>query len=352
MKKLFKVVKIAFLSILAILAAGLLYFVISNKLFLGNPDKEYTAYLSKNKYSIASEIPTAAFDSTFNQADIYLLGEIHGYAANQVLDKQLLLFLNKKLGIKYYIAEMDSTTAQQLNTFLAKDSKDEELLQQVVLAIRQRIPQQASKELMEKWSDIYTYNKQLPDSSKITVLGIDKDFNDKRTTITRDSAMVANLQQMVQKQKLHNEKLYGLFGLYHVLQQTPQAGHKPLAAGLKQAGFKTISFISQTLDSDMYLPKNPQFPTPPDEKINWVNADGPLMLVKGINDLKTLTTPNTVTLFKLDASDSPYRQSQQLSRMKSTIFGTNIVPKNGSVTTDFFQYVFLLRNSKALTKLP
>jgi hypothetical protein len=36
----------------------------------------------------------------------------------------------------------------------------------------------------------------------------------------------------------------------------------------------------------MFLPKNPNYPSPPDEKLKWMNADGPLMLVKGINDLK------------------------------------------------------------------
>jgi len=109
--------------------------------------------------------------------------------------------------------------------------------------------------------------------------------------------------------------------------------------------------VSYTIDSEMHLPKNPQFPTPPYEKVNWINADGPLMLVKGINDLKELSQPNSISLFKLNAQNSPYADSQDLITVKSRMFGESIVPSDKSHTTDYFQYVFLLRNSKAPRKL-
>lgn len=350
MKKFLKIIKFTFTAILSICLLLFLYFFISNKLFLGSKNEDNISYLTKNKTQITDSINEELFDEDFYKSQVFLLGEIHGYADNQKLDKELLFFLNKKAGVKYYIAEMDSLTAKKLNVFLKDSSKDEAKLKEVVVAIKQRIPQQSSQELFDKWNEIYDYNQKLSDSLKITVIGIDKNFDD-ASKVSRDSAMVMNFKNSIKKMKLENEKFYGLFGYFHALQSKTENGKETFASGLKESGIKTISFVSYTIDSEMYLPKNPQFPTPEDEKIDWVNADGPLQLVKGIKDLKELSNPNAITLFKINSSNSPYFKSQHLINVKSRIFGENIVPKEGTFTTDYFQYVFLLRNSKALTKL-
>jgi len=351
MKKFFKILKYAFVSILAVLALAFSYIFISNKIFIGTVNKKNTDYLSLHKVQITDSIPGMLFDDNFYNSDIFLLGEIHGYADNQKLDKELLLYLNKKLNIRYYIVEMDSTNANKLNSFLSKSVKDEALLKEVVSAIRKRIPQQSSVELYRKWIEIYDYNQKLADSAKISVIGIDKSFVNDKSTISRDSAMVLNLEDYIKKHHLEGEKFYGLFGFFHVLQKGKDTTSVPFAARLKNKGRKITSLVSYTLDSEMYLPKNPQFPTPPDEKVDWINADGPLMLVKGINDLKELSQPNSISLFKLNAKDSPYLGSQDLISVKSRMFGENIIPSDKTHTTDYFQYVFLLRNSKALRKL-
>jgi hypothetical protein len=351
MKKIVAFLKISFISIITIFVIIFLYFFISNKIFLGAKNKTNIEYLSQNKSLINDSVSEDLFDDDFYNSKVFLLGEIHGYADNQKLDKQLFLFLNKKLGVKYYIAEMDSTTAQKLNYYLTKSKKDEALLRDVVLSVKKRIPQQSSKELFDKWSEIYDYNQTLADSSKIAVLGIDIDFDNNNSKISRDSAMMVNFKNAIEKMNLKNETFYGLFGYYHTLQKSPITDKTTFAEQLKQSGFKTTSLVSYTLDSEMYLPENPQFPTPPEEKINWINADGPLMLVKGINDLKALSKSNSITLFKLNSANSPYLNSQNLIKVKSKIFGESIYPLKNSHTTDYFQYVFLLRNSKALTKL-
>lgn len=350
MKKFFKIIKFTFIAIFSVCILFLLYFFISSKLFLESKNDENIAYLRKNNIEVSNSINEKLFDENFYKSKVFLLGEIHGYADNQKLDKELLFFLNKKLGVKYYIAEMDSLTATKLNHFLTDSLKNEKALRDVVLAIKSRIPQQSSQELFDKWSDIYDYNKKLSDSLKITVIGIDKNFDD-NSNINRDSAMVINFKNSIKKMKLENEKFYGLFGYFHVLQNKTEGVKETFASELKKSGIKTTSFVSYTIDSEMYLPKNPQFPTPEDEKINWINADGPLQLVKGINDLKELSKPNSITLFKLNSKDSPYLNSQNLINVKSRVFGESIIPQKNVSVTDYFQYVFLLRNSKALTKI-
>nr|WP_121272883.1 hypothetical protein [Pedobacter schmidteae] len=350
MKKFLKIIKFTFITVFSICLLFFSYFFISNKLFLESQDENNVAYLTKNKTKITNSIDDKLFDDSFYASKVFLLGEIHGYADNQKLDKDLLFFLNKKLSVKYYVAEMDSLTAKRLNSFLTDRLKNQQTLRDVVLAINKRIPQQSSQELFDKWNAIYDYNQTLTDSLKITVIGIDKDFDDD-SKVARDSAMAINFKHAIKELKLENEKFYGLFGYFHVLQNITENGKKTFASELKKSGIKTTSFVSYTLDSEMYLPKNPQFPTPENERVDWINADGPLQLVKGINDLKALSEPNTTTLFNINAQHSPYQKSQYLIHIKSRIFGENVIPQKGTFTTDYFQYVFLLRNSKALTKL-
>ncbi|MFD2939432.1 hypothetical protein [Flavobacterium notoginsengisoli] len=350
MKKILKIIKITFITLLSIIIILIAYLYISSKLFLESTKDENINYLSKNNVQVSNSIDEKLFDADFYKSQVFLLGEIHGYADNQIIDQEMLFFLNKKLGVKYYIAEMDSLTAKKLNVFLSEKEKNKTVLKEVVESIKRRIPQQASQELFEKWDAIYDYNQKLADSSKITVIGIDKNFDDESKG-SRDEAMVINFKNTIHKKHLENEKFYGLFGYFHTLQKKTESGRVTFAAGLKDSGIKVTSFVSYTIDSEMYLPKNPQFPTPEDEKVDWLNADGPLMLVKGINDLKETSKPNAITLFKLNSKSSPYLNSQNLITVKSRAFGENIVPLKDSFVTDYFQYVFLLRNSKALTKL-
>jgi len=350
MKKILKIAKITFITLFAVILIFIAYLYISSKIFLESKKKENISYLSKNNVQVSGSIDEKLFDADFYKSQVFLLGEIHGYADNQTIDKEMLFFLNKKVGVKYYIAEMDSLVAKKLNAFLLENKKNKVALKEVVETIKQRIPQQSSQELFDKWSSVYDYNQSLADSLKITVIGIDKNFNDESKS-SRDVAMVTNFKNAIKKMNIENEKFYGLFGFFHTLQKKTELGRETLAQGLKESGIKVSSFVSYTIDSEMYLPKNPQFPTPEDEKVDWLNADGPLMLVKGINDLKEVSKPNAITLFKLDAKNSPYLKSQNLVTVKSRAFGENIVPLKDASVNDYFQYVFLLRNSKALTKL-
>lgn len=259
MKKFLKIIKYTFITILSIFLLFILYFFISNKLFLESINEDNINYLTKNNTEITNSINDKLFDDDFYKSKVFLLGEIHGYADNQKLDKELLFFLNKKLGVKYYIAEMDSIIAKKLNVFLTDSSKNQQTLKEVILAIKERIPQQSSQELFDKWNDIYDYNQKLTDSLKITVIGIDKNFDD-NSKGSRDSAMVTNFKNSIKKLNLKNEKFYGLFGFSHVLQNVTENGKETLASELKKSGIKTKSFVSYTLDSEMYLPKIPQFP--------------------------------------------------------------------------------------------
>jgi hypothetical protein len=57
----------------------------------------------------------------------------------------------------------------------------------------------------------------------------------------------------------------------------------------------------------MFLPKIPTIHRP-DEKLKWMNADGPLMLVR-YKRFKEVSAPYNTTLFKIGAK-SPYFKSK------------------------------------------
>lgn len=104
MKKFLKVIKYTFISLISVVFAFFLYFFISNRLFLESENEENIAYLKNNNACVGDTLDESFFDADFYQSKVFLLGEVHGFADNQKLDKELLFFLNKKLGVKYYIA--------------------------------------------------------------------------------------------------------------------------------------------------------------------------------------------------------------------------------------------------------
>ncbi|SEL65913.1 hypothetical protein SAMN05421740_1084 [Parapedobacter koreensis] len=331
-------------GVLGIALLVVAYFFISNNAFIGSVDDEFVRYLDQHEMPISG-----TFD---DESTVYLFGENHGFAGNQLADEQLFLSLNKQYGIRYYLAEVDSATAGLLNRFLAAPEQDTLLLKNFVNAYRTRIPQQASRELYDKWSRLHQFNQQLDDSLKISVLGIDKDIDDTVSGIPRDSAMMVNFVNILAAKGLQREKFYGFFGFFHVLQSDPVGMERPFAQRLKAANYPVCSIAGFALDSDMYLPKGLGMPTPDNERVGIANSDGPLILVKGIKDLKAASLPNSTTLFKLNANGSPYLASQKLISIKIIKVGADFMPKSEhETTTDYFQYALLLRNSAALQGL-
>ena len=359
MKKLKTALKYLLICVIGIPLLVTVYLFASAWYYLGGTDKKYTAYLQGHsaKVDISGYGKPIPVEESFYHHRVFLLGEIHGYEDVQTLDCNLFIQLNKKTGLRYYIAEMDSSCSGQLNNFLAGATPDTMLLKKVVKQIGRNIPQQSSRQLFEKWRFLHQYNSTLPENQKIVVLGIDKDLSDTSRAIRRDSAMMLNLQRYIAERKLDNEKFYGLFGFFHVIQSgTGENNRKPFAALLKNApGFQAEnvrSLVCFPVESKMYMPKMAGFPDVPDQSVGWLNVDGPFFLLQGIKDLEAVSTPNSNTYFRLDAGQSPYRSSNRLGGVKARVFGEPVIPYSArTVTTDLYQDVLLLRGSRALKGL-
>jgi hypothetical protein len=246
--------------------------------------------------------------------------------------------------------------SNKLNTFLSNPVADKVLLTSIVKDVAEVIPQQSSQQLMDKWLRIHAYNLQLKDGFKIEVLGLDKNRTDTASAFGRDSAMLLNFNKLVQERHLENQKFYGLFGYAHGLQSSiGERKSNYLAAKFKRNGtfpqFQKVQTIAcLTLESEMYVPENDEVPSPPDHKTGAFNVDGPMALTRGIKDVKSIAPINSITLLNLNAANSPYRNSQRLAGIKINLLGQEVLPNNEKqVTTDFFQYVLIMRGSKALS---
>jgi hypothetical protein len=213
--KILKIIGKILLILLIISILFIAFFYIKNESYLESPTEENLSYLRENKKVINDKNEnqydlTGFFDQDFYDSNVFLLGENHGFAEVQNIDFELFKHLNQKIGIRYYIAEMDSIRSKRLNQYLNDSIKNNSLLRSIVVDIEKRIPQQSSKQLFEKWEKIYDYNKTLSYSDKIEVLGIDKDFDDDSRKLSRDSIMISNFINIIEE-LLNSQKDLGFY---------------------------------------------------------------------------------------------------------------------------------------------
>lgn len=152
---------------------------------------------------------------------------------------------------------------------------------------------------------------------------------------------------------LEQEKLYGLWGYAHILQAG--TGKQATFSGLlAKAGQTVITMATMFKDSKMLVHRDhlPFFLRKGNDllcEVSALNADGKVFKVDHFDDLTSVNNPASVTLFRLDAPDSPYRQTLRLVKTGG-LTGTKIEPYSltPTVTTDYFQYVFLVKDSPAV----
>lgn len=185
-----------------------------------------------------------------------------------------------------------------------------------------------------------------------------RNINFKLRGAYREETMTSNLLDLYQQHELKNRKVYGFYGLGHTLQAPIQApmkgGFRPMASRLVETDnwFKEHILTANFLFADCHrVTKNKNLPfflqsegkykrMPVSYDDIWIGY------LHGINDLLRITEPNTLTLFKMDAPDSPYSKSNRLvTTTKLLPFGQIINAQEGYVTTDYGQYMILVRNS-------
>lgn len=136
----------------------------------GCSSSELSSYLLDNHSVLDIGNPNLSLLATdLKDAEVVLGGEYHAVKANYDVKFALLTAFHKQEGFKYFLTEMGYGVAGMLNLYL--ETGDKEILEQ----IQERIKGSASWtiEFSDFWEKLYHYNKELPDEQRITVIGLD-----------------------------------------------------------------------------------------------------------------------------------------------------------------------------------
>lgn len=317
MKILKRIVQVIF--IILILCVLYNYGVKSIDYLVGKKYVEYWKHNTKLYESIQQNenFTFKTFEKNAIENDLILFGEFHGIKETIKIDIQLINFLNKKVGMKTHLAELDFSQAYFLNDYL-KNGND--TIINYVLNGWIVNHGHNNKDYKYKWVEIYKLNKNIRDSLKIKVYGIDKiqdigitqnhlnilfkklnisdkipkdeaNFitwgNEKLITIvnsieensvnselikdilhirknlvdynnkSREKIMFSNFNEIYERYNLTGQKIYGYFGEAHVLQK--EMNHiKDFGTLIKESNLpirnKTYTVISRYLNSYMSAP--------------------------------------------------------------------------------------------------
>lgn len=165
------------------------YFAVASSMFAQSTIENYMK--NNTRTSNANDIKIDFNSNAVYANELVFFGFIHGSEIPQKVDFSLLKDFAEN-GTRYYAPEVDQSMAYILNHYLI--SGDEKALDFVLYFYGKKIYQDASLQFRDKWKKIYEFNLSLPDEEKLTVLGTDKPFHDKRLAITHLAHLVADLK--------------------------------------------------------------------------------------------------------------------------------------------------------------
>ncbi len=399
--------------------------------------QDIPTYLRQNSLVFTGSQPASyqLFDSTFYQNEIFLLGEVHGYAVPQQIDLALIKHLHERVGLRYYLAEMDMGQAALLNGYMDTGNPMllDSLFQGFLAQTYAGTSQWGNQQFYDKLVSIQTYNQTLPVDKHIRFLGVDwfqsknkvavsyiKQIVQERITapvlnplldslrilvaqdslnlkklapfasrvntdytlhkedyqlifgnqllnfrqffetlscadrkMSRDDVAAHMTQFLIRELGLEHEKLYGLWGMTHILQAGVNQ-QQTFSGLLKSAGKRVVSLQILYKDSEMLIHRSAVpfvFRKRGEEFVRMknLNSDGPVFKTEGFSDLEPFCQPNAVTLFRLNRPGSPYTSALHLVKVGG-MTGSKIKPNEAerTVTTDYFQYAFVVLNSPSV----
>ena len=136
-------------------------------------ENNFKKYLSDNKSTVNLENDNQwdllKSDAIANQ--FIILGESHGAQNPQLIDFSLLKYLNKTVGTKNYIAELDFAQAAAINEYLEKG--DLMKLKTVFRYLVKIHAQWGNEDFYKKIINIRALNLSLPKEKRIIFIGID-----------------------------------------------------------------------------------------------------------------------------------------------------------------------------------
>jgi len=140
-------------------------------------EKSRIAYL--HEYHSAVDLGKGTLESQFSllEADladnvVFFTAENHGVNGNYVLRIAFLKYFKQKTDFRYILAEMPHSGAHRLNQYL--ETTNETILDDYYKSLKGTFVW--SREGYDYWKDVCEFNKSLPQDRKLTVVGVDLEF--------------------------------------------------------------------------------------------------------------------------------------------------------------------------------
>ncbi|MGO1470097.1 MAG: erythromycin esterase family protein [Tissierella sp.] len=108
-------------------------------------------------------------DSDLKGKEVFFTAEIHGVKANAELEMKFLKYFKEKTDFKYYLLENSYSNAYFINKYL--ETGDIQILEEIYEPLKGTFAWNKSN--YNQFKNLYEYNKSLPESKKIKVLGVD-----------------------------------------------------------------------------------------------------------------------------------------------------------------------------------
>ena len=387
-KKIFKWGGLLFL-ILILFFIALPWFPVLKDSFSAKPQKQY---LSENNvtFALSKADEDFTFDDDFYENRLFLLGEMHGYARVQAIDLALLTHLNKRLGIRFYMAEIDPATAIIFNHYL-RTGKEENLLNVFDIWHDERQSQWGNANFLEKIRSIRALNASLPVEQNIRFIGVDGptketflkmakalpsvesdpsyavnqtllEANAARAKTSRYSHILSNIALM--EGALTDEKFYGLWGISHInkvgVNGSPSLAHY-LNSGTEKVSpiftnaVAAVNTLCVEACSNM-MPSGllPGIPKPKNSEpytevpMNFDNAW--MFRTRGIGAAKAVMADAPNMMFDLNNAGSPYLNPPALVGSSGYMSMTRNFNIDGSAAENY-DAIILMNGSKALTPI-
>jgi len=180
----------------------------------------------------------------------------------------------------------------------------------------------------------------------------------------RETVLYENFKDCYQKLRWKNQKLYGFWGFFHVLQAKTNEGKGTSFVTMLLNDFdlnlkgKIASIGFMFVDSKMIFP-NAFIPEQWQDKgkqytaIDKFNYDGPITTFNFIEDFKSVGKPDATTLIRLDRIGSVFTKQPIIVKYNELmpVEQRMTFDEPGKNAADYFQYVILVRNSPAVTPI-
>ena len=136
-------------------------------------NKELKDYLEKNHSIIRPEDESmedlSIMDGDLKNNEIFLTGENHGVKANIELRIKFLKYYKEKTNFKYYLCELPYSMTYFLNTYLK--TKDENILKDIYKPLKGT--DAWNKDEYDYWGTLYEFNRGLPEDDRLILVGTD-----------------------------------------------------------------------------------------------------------------------------------------------------------------------------------